>query len=137
VIDTFVNYIGEIPDDVWECVSPMLVAALDRGPPTHRLFDVRNLIEDGRANLIVFYEGESNSPRLVTVLEITTFPRIKACNVIWIGGRGIVMRSKFVFETIKDFALHNGCGAITGTGRFGWGRFMPNNFHQDTYWSFI
>ena len=105
--------------ETWTKAKPLIEAAIARGLPTHTADDVRADIDAGRQQL--WCEGET-----AIVTEIVTFPRMKACRVVYVAGRmADVERLK---PEIEGWARGEGCGFMLAGGRKGWVRTLRDYF---------
>jgi len=90
-----------------------------RGLPTHTAEDVRADIDAGKQQL--WCMGET-----AIVTEVVTFPRLKACRVVYVAGRmADVEKMK---PDIENWARAEGCAFMLAGGRKGWVRTLPDYF---------
>ena len=90
-----------------------LQRALDYGGPTHRLRDVVEMLNDGRAKLWERGDG-------VIVTEMHEYPLLRSCHFWLVSGE---LHDCLALEAeIADWARGEGCTVATAMGRKGWGR---------------
>lgn len=90
-----------------------MIKALEYGGPTHRLSDVVELIEAGRAQ---FWQNDEGA----IVTEIHDFPLLKAVHFWLISGE--LKHCLALEHDILPWAIERGCTVATACGRKGWGR---------------
>lgn len=102
--------------ELWERYAPMLQKALDRCcEGTWWLVDVKHAVMTGRMQFWT-------TPNAAVVTEILTYPRKSALNC-WLCG-GSMAEMAELYPSLEKFARDNGCYAMYGAGRKGWGKVM-------------
>jgi hypothetical protein len=108
-----------VTPETWAKAKPLIEAAMRRGLPTHTAEDVRADIDAGKQQL--WCMGET-----AIVTEVVTFPRLKACRVVYVAGRmADVEKMK---PDIENWARAEGCAFMLAGGRKGWVRTLPDYF---------
>lgn len=101
-------------DSEWARCAPWLQAALDEGPPTHTLEDVKACIERREA---MFWAGR----KAAMVTEINIYPRCKALH-FWLAGGDLAELRDELRPMAEAHAVRNGCQFVSIAGRRGWSR---------------
>ena len=103
-------------DALWERYAPLLQKALDRCcEGTWWLSDVKQAVMEGRMQ---FWHTENAA----VVTEILYYPRKSALNC-WLCG-GSMAEMIELYPSLEVFAKEQGCYAMYGAGRKGWGKIM-------------
>jgi hypothetical protein len=100
--------------DVGACVAAWLDAALAHAGRTHRLEDVRALVEAGEAQL-----WASEHAAMVTVIEEDPLERRL---LIWLAGGDLDDLVRSLRPQAEDWARRQGCRRVVVIGRAGWER---------------
>jgi len=106
-----------VTPETWAKAKPLIEAAIRRGLPTHNAEDVRKAIEAKTMRL--WCHGET-----AIVTEMVQFPRLKACRVVFVGGRMVDVEE--MKPDIEDWARSEGCAFMLAGGRKGWVRALPD-----------
>jgi hypothetical protein len=106
----------------WARCRPWLQAALEHGPQTHTLDDVRRAVEVGEAD---FWPGRKSA----VVSEFITYPRAKALNFFLLAGdpRELITGLR---PAIEQWGAERGCTLFLGFGspdRPSWGRVLKRH----------
>lgn len=115
-------------DPIWPQVSAHLQPALEFGMNTHRLEDVRALVENGVAQLWPMPGGS-------IVTEILEMPSGEKTLRYWLaGGRleALLMAEPGISEWAR---VEHGCSSAEIIGRRGWKKVLPQYRHvADQLW---
>lgn len=101
-------------DREWARCAPWLQAALDAGPRTHTLEDVRGCVQRGTAQ---FWCGRN----CAIVTELVTYPQVKTMN-FWLAGGDLAELRDELRPLAEAYAKANGARFATIVGRPGWSR---------------
>jgi len=105
--------ISEWVEAHFDRVAPFLQAALDAEPIiTHRLEDVREAVQDNRAQLWV-------TPNSAIVTELKDYPSGVKLLHYWLAG-GALGEILALLPTIEDYGRRAGASGLDVRGRRGW-----------------
>ena len=108
----------EVPH-YWPQVETLVASALRHGGIGFRPEDIyRGLLSRGM-QLWLALDGEAI--RAMAVTHIQVYPRARTCVVMLVGGTGIDRWIDFEAD-LCAWAVSQGCVAMEGLGRRGWGR---------------
>jgi hypothetical protein len=112
-----------VPDELWQRVTRLLTPALAFAG-THHCEDVRAAVEAGRSQLWLTSDGLA-----AVVTEIAVYPRVKALNILWVGGSALAgsrlsLAAAELMTQLDSFGRALGCTRIEACGRLGWARVM-------------
>jgi hypothetical protein len=105
-----------------------LQLALDYGGATHRLTDVVDMLQDGRARL---FENDGG----VIIAELERFPLLNAVRFWLIAGE--LQACLALQDEVIAWGRTEGCSIATATGRRGWGRVAAPTGWREWHRNFI
>jgi hypothetical protein len=103
-------------DAAWARSAPWLAAALAQAGGTHRLEDVRRLVESGQAQ---FWAAADAA--VVTVVEEDPCERRL---LVWLAGGRLATLLGEMLPGVEAWARGQGCARLLLIGRAGWERAM-------------
>lgn len=102
----------------WEHCRGFLLPALARAGETHTELDLIELIMAGRAQFWPEHDCAALTELLVT-------PRLKSCHWFLVGGQLDPLLTVLA-PRVETWARAMGCRRMTGVGRDGWERTLPD-----------
>lgn len=110
--------------ETWIKVRPHLLKAIEETNGTHTEDDVLISLLMGKSKI---WTGEKSA----IITEIVLYPQIKVVNC-WLGG-GDLTELLEMEKQIVAYAKAEGCGRVTGGGRFGWNKVLKDYRISGTY----
>lgn len=117
---------GTIPvaglDIVWPDVERLMGRSVATARGKFALDDVRMDIEAG--HLVLWLVVDGTTPIAAVTTRIIQYPHRHALALDWVGGTRMREWLPLVMDTIKKYAVVNGCLHLEGYGRKAWGRVL-------------
>lgn len=126
---------GTIPtavlDIVWPDVERLLGKSLTTARGKFSMADVRKEIEAG--HLVLWFVMDGAHPVAAVTTRIIAYPQRRAMALDWVGGTKMTEWLPLVLDTIKRYAVDNGCRHLEGYGRKAWGRVLQRYGWEPEY----
>lgn len=119
---TFGTIHPQILDVVWPDVERLLERSLETARGKFAMDDLRNSVESGE--LVLWLVVDGTTPIAAVTTRIIAYPQRHAMALDWVGGTRMNEWIDMVMDTIKRYAVDNGCVHLEGYGRKAWGRVL-------------
>jgi len=115
----------------WPRVEPLLKKATETRDGQYHPFDIFDKLVDGDLQLWGIFSDEKELIAVLTT-RVCQYRNSRALSIDWVGGSQMKAWLPQVLETLKSFAIHNGCSSLEGRGRSGWVRALKKfGWEQD------
>lgn len=102
----------------WQHMLRLLAPAIERSNGRWTPDDVFNEAEAGRLQIWVLIEDQLLYG--VGVTEIQSYPGLKCCSCLWLGGVDAYRWLHLLDDTVSAWAIDEGCSRMEIIGRKGW-----------------
>ena len=118
---------GAIPE-VWAAVAPHLARPLEYSHGRFVLSDVFHMLtHQGYQLWIAFDATDVNNVKGAVVSGFREYPRLKALDLVFIGGDDLVDWKDIMMIALRKWARKNDCESIEFTGRAGWAKMLQDH----------
>ena len=119
-------------DEVWGEVKPMLERGISHGDGELDIDDILKFLLDRTMQLWIVYNYTEGNIMMAGITEVMTYPKIKVCRAVVLGGDGVDQWVKHV-SGIEEWAKSQGCDKIEAFGRRGLAKKMEAIGYSNRY----
>lgn len=112
---------------MWGALAPLFERVTRHTNGCYEPADVLREILNGTQTLWVAWDEKRNALDAAMTTSLATYPRRKACRVLYISGGNMKAWLGEFIETVERYARDNGATLLEGFFRPGWARVWPGS----------
>jgi len=121
-------------DLVWKDIKPLVQKALDKnnGNDYYTTDDVKKFIKNRSFQLWIAVNNDEIEAAFIT--QIVIYPRCKELSIFLVSGKNIDSWLNEAWTQLKDYGASMKCNYMSGIGRIGWMKVMPERTVNKFMW---